>query len=119
EVVGTSGSYLYVTDECRGFIFEYAINSTSGTLTALLTQPFTDSSVRTTDGIAIAPNDQFVYVTDPGSRHVVALSIDKTGATCGAPGCLHLISVVSDTSVTGSHFRSPRGIAVDSSGKFV
>lgn len=119
--IDTSGEFLYVTDSCKGWIFEYSIDSKAGLLTALLSQPFTNASVRQTDGIAIAPNDTFVYVTDPSSRKVAALAIDKTGTTCGAAGCLTFIGEVSDTSslTPSSRFRRPAGVAVDPSGAYV
>lgn len=114
--IDETGKFLYVTDECNPLIYQFAIDSKSGLLSALPVPPFNNGAVASTEGIAIDSAAGFVYATDPSNADVIEMSIDTTGGSCGAPGCLVFIGTVTDSSTA---FTSPSGVVVDPSGKYV
>jgi 6-phosphogluconolactonase len=104
-VADASGKYLYVSDFANG-IDGFAINSTSGGLTAVPGSPFlTGSSV---GGIAVDPSTKFLYVALLNNSQVAGFTINSsTGA---------LTPMLQSPFAAGN---TPFQAVVDPSGKFL
>jgi 6-phosphogluconolactonase (cycloisomerase 2 family) len=106
--VEPSGSFVYVTNGLAGIVSGYAIDRSSGKLTAIAGSPFkvTPRASVAAEALAIHPSGNFAYVTDSGANTVFAYTIDS------ASGAL--------TAVAGSPFATgtgPAAIAIDPAGK--
>lgn len=100
------GQFLYAGSS--NTVQGYAINATTGALTAITGSPFnTGSCCVNLNGMAVEPSGHYLLTANSSNGNVTVFSID------GVSGAL--------TAVTGSPFTtggSPNGIAVDASGKF-
>jgi len=84
--VSLSGNYLYVANQLANFVSVFAINSTSGALTALGV-PFYNVGT-SPSGLGISPNGGFLYVMNAGSasNNVSAFAIcDDVVTSCTNP----------------------------------
>jgi len=81
--VSKSGKYLYVANQSANFVSAFAINPTSGALTALGT-PFYNVGI-SPSGVAVTPNGGFLYVANAGanSNNISAFAIcDAVVTSC-------------------------------------
>jgi 6-phosphogluconolactonase (cycloisomerase 2 family) len=102
-VMTSKGADLYVTDGAAKSISGYSV--AGGVLTALNDSPF--SAGDEPDGIAIAPNNKYVYVANSGDSTISGYSVGAGGnlkALAGSP--------FADGSAAG-----PNAVIVDSAGK--
>jgi 6-phosphogluconolactonase (cycloisomerase 2 family) len=94
--ISPNGKFLYVVDDSagvNGLVRTYTINQTTGELTQGNTFAGTDAGTTpdVANAIAIAPNNQWAYISYFSSQQVCAATIDSTtgeltqiGATCAA-----------------------------------
>jgi 6-phosphogluconolactonase len=86
-VVSNSGNFLYVANQLANFVSAFAINSTSGALTALPV-PFYQDGQTSPTGLAVTPNGAFLYVANAGanSNNISAWAIcDNVVNSCANP----------------------------------
>jgi len=85
--VSNSGNFLYVANQLTNFVSAFAINTTSGALTALPV-PFYQDAQTSPSGLAVTPNGAFLYVANAGanSNNISAWAIcDNVLTTCANP----------------------------------
>jgi 6-phosphogluconolactonase (cycloisomerase 2 family) len=85
--VSSSGKFLYVANQLANFVSAFAINGTSGALTALPV-PFYQDAQTSPSGLAVTPNGAFLYVANAGanSNNVSAWAIcDNVVTSCANP----------------------------------
>jgi len=85
--VSNSGKFLYVANQLANFVSAFAINSTSGALTALPV-PFYQDAQTSPSGLAVTPNGAFLYVANAGanSNNISAWAIcDNVVTSCVNP----------------------------------
>jgi 6-phosphogluconolactonase (cycloisomerase 2 family) len=101
-----SGKFLYITNSASDSISVFAINSTSGALTAISGSPFATGS--SPWSVAITSSGNFAYVANRGANTISGYGIDpNTGAL---------------SAIAGSPFMgdgAPEHVALDISGKFL
>ena len=113
-MIGTTGQassapkpqFVYTTASAAGTVLGYAIDSTTGALSAVPGSPF--AAGLSPLALALTPSNKFLYVTNYGSGTISAYTVD------GTTGAL--------TPVSGSPFATrvaARSVAIDPSGKFV
>jgi 6-phosphogluconolactonase (cycloisomerase 2 family) len=110
-----SGAFLYVSDFGENSVSGFAVNSSSGVLTAVPGSPFAAGSSPT--GLAIDPSGKYLYVANEGSNNASAFEI----CASSLPGCPSTPDG-SLVPVTGSPFSAglgPLSLAVDPSGNFL
>src|SRR3984957_1293707 len=75
-----AGRFAYVANQLSNDLSAYAIDSSTGFLTAVAGSPFAASGTAPVS-LVVDPNGQFLYVADDGSNDVSVYSIDSaTGA---------------------------------------
>jgi 6-phosphogluconolactonase (cycloisomerase 2 family) len=105
-----NGQFGYVPGG-SGEVSAFAINATTGGLTAIAGSPLSVGANLTS--IAIDPSGRFLYVMDNGSNIIPAFSIDaSTGALTAVPG-----SPFSTSAAAGGN--SQQVLAIDPSGQFL
>ena len=106
-VTAFNGQYLYASDTPSAEVFGYAINQSTGALSALAGSPFSTGPLSVPAGLGTAPGSStaFLYAADAGG--VDGFSVD---VTTGLP-----------TPIRGSPFASGTNLwlAVDPFGKFL
>lgn len=110
-VAAPSGSFLYVANNADNKIYQFSINPTNGTLTPLSPASVNNGSGSAPDEIAINPLGTFLWVTGAGNGNAGNGTV-TTYAINSSTGQL-----TNKGSVKG--FRSPFGIAVDSTSSYV
>ena len=120
--VDPTGEFFYVADQTDnggiGNILAYAINFSTGALTAVPSSPFTEG-VDNPAAVAVDPSGRFLYVTNiPDGQetdgYISAYEINPTNGPQGSAGAL--------TEISGSPFATgilPFGVQVDPLGNFV
>lgn len=102
-----NGQYLYASDTSSAEVFGYAINQTTGALSALAGSPFSTGPLSVPTGLGAAPGSStpFLYAADAGA--IDGFSVDPMS---GSP-----------TPILGSPFASGTNVwlAVDPLGKFL
>jgi 6-phosphogluconolactonase len=108
--VDPSGNFVYITNGLAGTVSGYAIDRSSGKLTAIAGLPLnvTPRAGVGAEALAIHPSGNFIYVTDSGTNAVFAYAVDPEGG--------ELTAVVSSPFPTGT---TPAAIAIDPAGKVV
>jgi DNA-binding beta-propeller fold protein YncE len=106
-VIDPLGKFVFLDGYDSGDTFVYAINSSTGVLTAAFTYNATiyDES---SQGLAIDPTGSFLYVVNTGTNTVSNFVVNRTTGVL-SPGPTATISVGNQ----------PVGIVVDPSGKFL
>jgi len=113
--ITSGGDFLYVTNSGKGSdgkssdgsISEYAIDHATGALKPLDT--FRGSGLQQPLGIAILPNDKFLYVSDTGAGSIVGFAIQPSGK----------LQLVGSIPSLGDKPGQPGLVAVHPSGSFV
>jgi 6-phosphogluconolactonase len=102
-----ASNQVFVVDAVgTGLIDVYAM-ATNGKLTPVKGEPFSNGTTSTSGGLALSPNNPFLFVTDTFSQDISSLSISSEGAL---------------TQVQGSPFGTsdwPGGTSVTADGKFL
>jgi 6-phosphogluconolactonase (cycloisomerase 2 family) len=118
EMIGIApgGDFLYLTDFDNGRIFQFSVNASDGSVTAL--SPPTISTLGTGPiGIRVDPSSSFVYVADQcgidPSNGCGQIEAFRKGAT----GALSSIGVVDSLGPGGGG--SPSLLTIDAAGKYV
>jgi 6-phosphogluconolactonase (cycloisomerase 2 family) len=118
EMIGIApgGDFLYLTDFNNGRIFQFSVDASDGSLTAL--SPPTISTLGTGPiGIRVDPSGKFVYVADQcgidPSNGCGQIEAFRKGAT----GALSSIGVVDSLGPNGGG--SPSLLTVDAAGKYL
>jgi 6-phosphogluconolactonase len=110
-----SGSFLYVSNFGENSVSGFAVNSSSGVLTAVPGSPFAAGSSPT--GLAIDPSGKYLYAANEGSNNASAFEICASALPgCPSPPDGSLVPI------TGSPFSAglgPVSLAVDPSGNFL
>jgi 6-phosphogluconolactonase (cycloisomerase 2 family) len=81
--------------------------ATDGTLTPVPKEPFSNGTSSTNGGVALSPNNQFLFVSDTFSSDISSLAVSSDGALTQVP----------NSPFTGENW--PGGIAATRNGKFV
>ncbi len=106
-LTAVNGQYLYASDTSSAEVFGYAINQTTGALSALAGSPFSTGPLSVPTGLGAAPGSStpFLYAADAGA--IDGFSVDPMS---GSP-----------TPILGSPFASGTNVwlAVDPLGKFL
>ena len=78
----SNSAFLYIADSVNNQILGYAINATSGSLTSIQGSPFAYGTTNQRGGgLAIDPQDKFLYATDLGAATITGFTINSsTGA---------------------------------------
>jgi 6-phosphogluconolactonase (cycloisomerase 2 family) len=113
--VEPSGRFAYVANQGSGSVSSFAVDPTTGALTALGSVAADDSP----SALAVDPSGRFVYVanaylSNPGSGSLTAYAI---AADTGALRTVDLNGALAGTAMTTGP--NPTGITVDPSGRFV
>jgi 6-phosphogluconolactonase (cycloisomerase 2 family) len=109
-IVATSNHFLYVTEYANlgGVVYGYAVNTSTGELSALTGSPFNTGVQQPAQGMAVDPAGKFLYVTEPNTNEVVVLAIAADGSL---------------TPITGSPFETndvhPTAASMDASGSYL
>jgi len=117
--VDPSGRFVYVANGGSGnpntpSVSAYAINASTGALTAITGSPFATGGSKTASvAVTMDPTGQFVYVASvsliAGSGNISALTINpSTGA----------LTTVSGSPFGATNINGPGSVAVDASGRF-
>ena len=100
-----SARFAYVANKLSNNISAYAVNSASGTLTAIAGSPFV-STGSGPESVSVGPGGNFLYVTNSASNDLSVFSI------ASGTGLLNPVATVP----TGD---APNGIAVDPTGNYL
>ncbi len=113
-VVDPAGKFLYVagTDlNGAGFVSTYAIDGTSGALTAASSRPVNAFNLV---GMAMDSSGKFLYLTESFNTGILAFAVNPaTGTLTPAPGSPFSLAIPSGFAAY------PDAVAVDPTGKFV
>ena len=115
--VDPTGSFVYVAEYIVPYVAAYAIDTSTGALTAVSGSPFAAGQNATAYpySVSVDPSGRFAYVTNYGNNSVTAYTIDAMS------GALTRINCTAVTGCTGYDFvagTNPVSIKVDLSGKF-
>ena len=102
----TSGQFAYVVNEGTNEVSMYAINASTGLLTALSPSTITTGDASYPESISINPAGSFAYVTNYGSRTVSMYAIN---ASTG------LLTALSPSTISTN---SPYSVAINPAGSF-
>jgi 6-phosphogluconolactonase len=105
DVEVSCGNLVFVAD--TGSLIDVYSISSSGSLTRVPGEPFANGTTSTNGGLALSPNNQFLFVTDSFSNDISSLAVESDGALKQVPG-----SPFTTSNWTG-------GVAVSHNGKFV
>jgi 6-phosphogluconolactonase (cycloisomerase 2 family) len=105
DVEVNCGNLVFVADS--GSLVDVYSMQSSGSLTRVPGEPFSNGTTSTNGGLALSPNNQFLFVTDSFSNDVSSMAVASDGALSQVPG-----SPFATSSWTG-------GVAVTHSGTFV
>jgi 6-phosphogluconolactonase (cycloisomerase 2 family) len=113
-----TSQYLYAVDGIGNQVFQFAVDTSSGVLTASVLPPVDTDKVPA--GIAVDPCDRFVYVSDSQTNRVNAYTIcSAVSSTCPlADGQLVSVSG-SPFSLSSGSANSPGPLVVDPYGNYV
>ena len=75
-----NSEYLYVTNQNDNIISGFAINPTSGTLSAISGSPFSSEGSAPVS-IAVTPNGRWAYVVNQNTSSIASFSINATSGT--------------------------------------
>jgi 6-phosphogluconolactonase (cycloisomerase 2 family) len=116
-VVEPSGSFAYVTNSTNNAISEYALDPTTGLLTALVGSPFIipNGGNGSPSAIAVSPFGFTLFVTNTSIDTVSALTILASGNDAGT--LMNFTNSPIATTPSGS--LDPVAVAVDPSNRFV
>ena len=109
-IIATSTNFIYVSDQTgtNDDVYAYAVNGSTGVLTAVPGSPFTAGLTAPTQGLATDPAGKFLYVTQANNNQIAAFTIGSNGAL---------------TPVSGSPYNTqdtfPIAAVVDSTGSFL
>jgi 6-phosphogluconolactonase (cycloisomerase 2 family) len=85
--IDPSGQFAYVPNAGSNNVSAYAINGTTGALTAVAGSPFAAGSDPTVIYFASAVGEEFAYVANAGSNNVSAYAVNTTtGALTAVAG---------------------------------
>lgn len=105
----TYGSFLYLgSQETPGKVYGYAQNPVTGALITIVGSPFSILSNNNTYGVAIHPNNRFLYAANVSSHTVSVYSIDPL------TGALSAVGTPTDSGSTGTN-----GLFFHPSGQFL
>ena len=97
---GPNAEFLYVTNSADGNVNQFAINSTSGALTAIAS-PVAAGSLP--GWIAVTPNAQFAYVTNFGDGTISEYTVDTTTGELTANGTFASTLLATPTAAVASN----------------
>ena len=80
-IVATSNHFLYVTEAAGsgGVVYGYAVDTSTGVLSALSGSPFDIGVPQPAQGMAVDPTGKFLYITVPNTDEVAVLAIATGG----------------------------------------
>lgn len=105
-IVHPQGKFVYGLSSTPAEILAYSFDSTTGTLAPLAGFPLS-LSTSGQSGLAISPNGQFLYTSNPSTNLITGFSIGTNGALTQLPA------------TTSPSKGSPVFLAFDSSGSFL
>jgi len=73
-VFSSDGAYAYMTDDTASLVFVFSVNTSTGALTQASGSPYAMGGGRVR-GIAVTPDNKYLYVTDRDSDNVQAFVI--------------------------------------------
>lgn len=108
-VLFTYGSFLYLgSQESPGKVYGYAQNPVSGALITIVGSPFSIAGNNSTYGVAIHPNNNFIYAANVSSHTISVYSINPL------TGALTAVGTPTDSESTGTN-----GLFFHPSGQFL
>jgi 6-phosphogluconolactonase len=84
-----AGNLVFVADEgtgTEGSLIDVYSMASNGGLTPIAGSPFPAGTSSTAGGMALSPNNNFLFVTDTFSQDISSLSIASDGALAQVPG---------------------------------
>lgn len=102
-VFSSDGAFAYMTCDNTSEVFAFSVNTTTGALTNVSGSPYS-LGVGRTRGIAVTPDNKFLYITDRDSNDILEFSI--------AAGVLTFVNDYAAGTAVGT-------AVVDSTGKYL